>query len=381
MSNERIRKKKAKEWNRCPLCGKTLPRDPNQRIVGSSGRAVCSECMRTSFYIQELRKQKAEEERLYAHIVGVRTPEELLEEINQSIIGQERAKKAVATALWKQQLRAKQNLEIPNPGLLLYGPTGCGKTALVRAAAKAAGLPFVAFDATTLTEAGYRGRDADEMVQELVERGGNARLASRGVIFLDEVDKLAAVKGNDYRASYSRGTQHSLLKLIEGKELTVSGQRINTEKILFIFGGAFSGLQKEKRTEKKQRPIGFDKALSVSETEEAANEGFSISDFIDYGMEPELMGRICRCVPLEGLTEEEMQRILLESDLSSYRKYHTFFEMHGQELSLEDADMRAMIRKALERGTGARALNALVEEWMEPKLLEFSKEWKYAPTG
>lgn len=356
MRNRRSHPKKVRGWTKCMLCGRPLPQDPGDYCVGKTGRGVCYSCLQVAFRMQGM--LKTEEEEVFCEL-SIVTPREIIARLDRAIIGQQEAKRAVAVALWKQQLRARRKDAPPNAGLLLYGPTGCGKTALVREAVKAAGLPFLCFDATTLTEAGYRGRDARELVEDLIDRYGE-EAAAAGVIYLDEVDKLAA-RGGETRAQYQRGTHTSLLKLIEGSEVL----NLDTSNILFLFGGAFPELTRQK---KPPRRIGFGWA-----SEERAEKELRPEDFVAYGMEPELMGRIGRCVPLHPLTESDLRRILLESELSVYRQYQAFFHKRGQEFELDAQTVDELIRKTLARGMGARGLNALVEEWMEPKLLEIAE--------
>ncbi|MBQ8144020.1 MAG: AAA family ATPase [Butyricicoccus sp.] len=298
-----------------------------------------------------------EEELSKLELAGIMSPQKMVAELDRFIIGQARAKRAVAVALWKQQLRAKGLDAPPNAGLLLYGPTGCGKTALVREAARLAELPFLSFDATTLSEAGYRGRDAGDIIDDLLNHAKDELEASTGVVFLDEVDKLAG-RGDEYHAQHQRGTQSTLLKLIEGMEV----QSINTEDILFIFGGAFPELTQKKDP---KQIIGFGHT-----EQEPAKEELTPKDFVEYGMEAELMGRIGRCVPLNALNEEDLRRILLESELSAYRKYQTFFQKQGRTFDLDAQLVDELVKEALNRGMGARGLNALVEEHMEPLMFE-----------
>lgn len=291
---------------------------------------------------------------------SVLTPQQLMQQLDRAIIGQERAKRALSVALWKQQLRAK-GYDIPNPGLLLFGPTGCGKTALVREAARAANLPFIIYDATTLTETGYKGNNAVDIIKDLKSRvDGDVRYA---VVYLDEIDKVAA-RGNESRREYSRGTQHALLKLVEGTE--VDG--VSTDKMLFLYSGAFTGMSKGAER-KACRTIGFDRPEEQDENQDE----FLPSDFVAFGMELELMGRISRCVPIEPLTEDDLRNILLSSRLSHFQKYRTFFMIHGQTLELDEDTREAIVQKALERGLGARGLNALLEEWIEPKLMKLAE--------
>lgn len=368
MANKRIRKKRSAEWGKCPLCGRPLPADEGQRVVGSTGRAVCTRCLETA---QKLITLPLAISKVTAEApTPVLSPSDVLAELDRSIIGQEEAKKAVVMALWKQSLRTRGE-ELPNASLLLYGPTGCGKTALIREAARLMGLPFLSFDATSISETGYRGRDAVEMIHDLVQRC-NASKAAHGVIFIDELDKIAARGGNENRAAHCRGTQYSLLKLIEGMEVDVDGGTIFTDGILFLFGGAFSDLTRKKPAVHKKVPIGFER--EEAEFEENGLVDLTPEDFVSFGLEAELMGRVGRCVQLNALTKEQLRKILLESDLSVFRHYQNFFQRKGRKLSMDEATLDALAEKALIRGMGARGLNALVEEWIQPKLAELAEE-------
>lgn len=358
MANKRQKKKQFKAIGSCALCGRPLPRERDQRVVGNTGRGVCAECL----FVARRITVSPTEKKAKPTTEEILTPQMLMERLDKAIIGQERAKRAVVVSLWKQQLRAK-GYDIPNPGLLLFGPTGCGKTALAREAAKAAGLPFVVCDATTLSETGYKGKSATDIIEDLKSRyDGDVSCA---VVYLDEIDKLSA-RGNETRKEYSRGTQHSLLKLVEGTE--VDG--ISTERMLFLFSGAFTAI-KTRQDRRTCRAIGFDREEIVAE-EESEREPIP-ADFIAYGMEAELMGRISRCVPVRPLTEDDLRRILRESNLSHFRKYQMFFQSRGAKLELDEEAQEHLIRKTLEQGLGARGLNALLEEWVEPKLLELAE--------
>ena len=237
----------------CELCGKPVDLALHNHVSGATGKAICGMCLKVSQTIlPSVEKASGSDNN------SILTPQQIMAELDKSIIGQTRAKRAVAVALWKQQLRANGDSSVPRTNLLLYGPTGCGKTALVREAARIVGLPFLNFDATTLTEAGYRGRDARDIVQDLQYRyEEHARLA-HSVIFLDEIDKLAA-KGSDIRVQYNRGTQHSLLKLVERAEVG----RLSTDSMLFIFGGAFTGLKAPPKASLKCSPLGLRKWLPI----------------------------------------------------------------------------------------------------------------------
>ena len=378
MANKRIRKKWSAEWGKCPLCGRPLPADESQRVAGSTGREVCANCIETGQKLLSLLqpKPKATETAAETQTIQLPSPSEVLTALDRSIIGQDEAKKAVVMALWKQSLRARGE-DIPNDSLLLYGPTGCGKTALLREAAKLMDLPFLSFDATSISETGYRGRDAVEMVKDLAHRCG-VENAAHGVILIDEVDKIAARKGNEHRAAYCRGTQYSLLKLIEGMDIELEDDTIDTSGILFLFGGAFSDLTRKKTTAQRRVPIGFERERTSSE-EEPLTE-LEPEDFVSFGLEAELMGRIGRCVRLEALTGEQLRKILLESELSVFQHYQAFFRRKGRKLAMDETDINTLVKKALERGMGARGLNALVEEWIQPKLAELAEGY-YGQAG
>lgn len=365
MSKKKYRKQ---EMNRCALCGRrVMPSDKKNSVVGSTGKIVCSSCLSTSNHIiSSFRQQPVYLEKTAD---GVMPPAEIIKGLDRSIIGQADAKKAVAVAMWKQSLRAKQHLPIPKLNLLLYGPTGCGKTAIVQTAAELIGLPFLSFDSSTLTEAGYRGRDAADVIKDLVSTYKGTGDIQNAVIFMDEIDKLSA-NGSDTRKEYHRGDQHSLLKLVEDASYEINGKWISTKNMLFIFGGAFSGITSE-HNKVNRNPIGFFPAGST--TEESKEIGLSIEDFIHYGMDPELMGRIGQIVPVHPLTKQDLARILLESVRSAYLEYRRFFSYSNIELTLSQTEAEELAQIALDRGTGARGLNALIERHMEPLLLRYSE--------
>ena len=344
----------------CELCGTPVDLPLHNYVSGATGKAVCKDCLNVAQKVLP-GMETSETDKRNAQCL---TPQQIMAELDKAIIGQDRAKKAVAIALWKQQLRATGDRTVPRTNLLLYGPTGCGKTAIVREAARIVGLPFLSFDATTLTEAGYRGRDARDMISDLQDRFGEHPSIANSVIFLDEIDKLAA-KGSEIRTQYNRGTQHSLLKLVEGTEV----DKLSTETMLFIFGGAFTGLA-TKTALPRMRPIGFENTVSP---EEGVSPNISVSDFIRFGMEPELMGRVGQYIPLEPLSAEDLERILLESELSLYRQYQQFFRTYNIEFHLSDEQIQKLVQDALARGTGARGLNNLVEETAEPILLTLAE--------
>lgn len=350
------KKKQSPPVPRCALCKGFINILDNDYVVGSTGRMVCRGCLEMSFHILEASKE-TEKENVSAPSI---TPQYIVQEVNKAIIGQKQAKSAVALAVWKQMLRANGDNFVPRTNLLLYGPSGCGKTAIIREAARIAGLPFLAVDATGITETGYRGKNAADIVTDLLTGFKGHPHVRHAIIFIDEVDKLSA-HGADWRQAYCQGTQHALLKLVEGMEVTVDGMTINTTDLLFLFGGAFGRMREERKC---AAPIGFVRSdpSCPSVTQHTAE------DFCAYGMERELMGRIGRFVPVEQLTTEQMKRILTESSLSAFVKYKKFFRAHKVRLKLPDELVEQLACESVAQGTGARGLDGAVETLVQPLL-------------
>lgn len=350
------KKKQSPPVPRCALCKGFINILDNDYVVGSTGRMVCRGCLEMSFHILEASKE-TEKESVSAPSI---TPQYIVQEVNKAIIGQEQAKSAVALAVWKQMLRANGDNFVPRTNLLLYGPSGCGKTAIIREAARIAGLPFLAVDATGITETGYRGKNAADIVTDLLTGFKGHPHVRHAIIFIDEVDKLSA-HGADWRQAYCQGTQHALLKLVEGMEVTVDGMTINSTDLLFLFGGAFGRMQEARKC---AAPIGFVRSepFCPSVTQHTAE------DFCAYGMERELMGRIGRFVPVEQLTTEQMKRILTESSLSAFVKYKKFFRAHKVRLKLPDELVEQLACESVAQGTGARGLDGAVEALVQPLL-------------
>lgn len=350
------KKKPSPPVPRCTLCKGFINILDNDYVVGSTGRMVCRGCLEMSFHILEASKG-TEKENVSAPSI---TPQYIVQEVNKAIIGQKQAKSAVALAVWKQMLRANGDNFVPRTNLLLYGPSGCGKTAIIREAARIAGLPFLAVDATGITETGYRGKNAADIVTDLLTGFKGHPHVRHAIIFIDEVDKLSA-HGADWRQAYCQGTQHALLKLVEGMEVTVDGMTINTTDLLFLFGGAFGRMREERKC---AAPIGFVR----SEPSCPSVTQHTAEDFCAYGMERELMGRIGRFVPVEQLTTEQMKRILTESSLSAFVKYKKFFRAHKVRLKLPDELVEQLACESVAQGTGARGLDGAVEALVQPLL-------------
>lgn len=362
MANKRQRKKRWKQQGgtlRCTLCGKLLWSYRGDFVSGKGG-VVCRQCLRTA-YVTDLCRAVDETESKEPDY-KVLTPQSIVEQLDRVIAGQEDAKRAVALAVWKQQLRAQGEHSVPSGHLLLYGPTGCGKTFLATQAAKLANLPCCVFDATTLSEAGYRGRDAVDILKDYTAAAEGSSNRDYGIVILDEVDKLAAKGGSD-RQAYMRGTQHSLLKLLEG----IVHESTNSADLLFILCGAFKSIG-ETQSQFCINPIGFHREQEPKERSRAPVP----EDFVSFGMEPELMGRVPGLAQVHPLTEDDLIHILLDKEGSAFQTYHSFFALRGVELKLSGETARELAHRALTLGTGARALKSELDKAMEPLMFQLA---------